>query len=295
MREIENILIIVDLEGIIGVNNLKDEQKIEKLLYKEIKVIIDAIPEKYKLYFCYEHNNGLIPNSIKNLKRDIIFISKVENIDFSMKYDISFLIGFHGRKFDICKFPHVYRDEIDHIFLGDYEVGEIEIISNLLAFYKIPVVLISAEKIVIDNLLYDCCYHIVDDNADREVQYKELGNCVKKSLVYEGERITYDSSSLKIKYDRDTLIFSEASGIYLQSEFRDTLDFCKKISTIAKKLNKIAERSILFMLKEINRMKPESLEEVKEQYVKDLIITDIDKVGYYELKSIYQYFRDECI
>lgn len=46
----DNILIIIDLEVIIGVEDLWDNKRNEILLYKEISTIINSIPNNMNAY-----------------------------------------------------------------------------------------------------------------------------------------------------------------------------------------------------------------------------------------------------
>ena len=162
----DNILIIVDLEAIIGIEDLCDEETNEKLLYKEISTIVDSISSSINIYLCYSHNDGILPDSVKQLNRDINIIEKIKNIDFNIKYNMAFLVGFHGKNSDKCRFPHTFRSEIDELLLGGKEVGEIEMIVNLLSYYNIPVSLISTESEVINYLNYKCIYHDINGEDD---------------------------------------------------------------------------------------------------------------------------------
>lgn len=93
-----NILIIIDLEVIIGVEDLWDNKRNEILLYKEISTIINSIPNNMNAYLWYDHNDGILPgNLVEKLSSEVNIIKKIRNIDFSIDYKTAYRNWFRER------------------------------------------------------------------------------------------------------------------------------------------------------------------------------------------------------
>lgn len=286
----DNILIILDLEIIIGVKDLWDEKANELLLYKEISTIIDSVPEEINIYLCYGHNDGILPgNLVEDLSPKIHIIEHLYNIDFSIEYKTAFLIGFHGKKSDQCSFPHTFRNEIEMFLFGKKEVGEIEIITNWLSYYKIPVSLISTEALVIDYLKYDCIYHNVDKENINTI-YLNLQNDVKKALESEIRLSKFNNSEIKIIYNDHVQKRTKEFGLDIKDSFKDTIGFFDYFVNLHVPLNHIIERDTEIQY-ELIKNRPESLESVKDENIRKLLDKDINLINYFDLSKILEYFH----
>lgn len=285
-----NILIIVDLEVIIGVEDLWDKKVNEALLYKEIFTIINSIPDNMDVYLCYSHNDGILPsNLVGDLDPEIHIIKKINNINFGIDYKAAFLIGFHGKKSDCCRFPHTFREEIEEMFLGEKEVGEIEMIVNLLSYYKIPVPLISTEALVINYLDYDCIYHDVD-KGDINLVYLNLENDVKEVLNRETTLQKFDNSKVEIIYKNYIKKRTKELGIDIQSSFKNTIDFFNYLPKLHVPLNYIIKKDI-DIWDDLIKNKPESIDVIKDDSIKKLLEKDINLVNYLELCEVLEHFN----
>lgn len=287
----KNLLIIVDLEGIWGVRSIYDDKANAVLLYDELTAMLEAIPTSYEIYLCYDHNNGSFPETMKAFDDSVHIIQKVDRIDFGICYERAFLIGFHGRKFDDGKFPHTYRDEIDSLLLGNKDIGEIELIANQLAYYNIPLVLVSAEQCVIDHLEYDCIYHVIDDNKDSQVIYENLKRDTLNALEYSSNCIQYDPSKIKVIYDDFTLSSAKRYNMTLQTDFENTMAFCEFLKEIHLPLNEIIRKNIDRMYSSILANKPKSIDEIQDEYIKRLLYKDAMTLHYYEIRAISSCFE----
>lgn len=287
-----NILIIVDLEVIIGVEDLWDAKENEMLLYKEIFTIINSIPEYMDIYLCYDHNDGILPcNLVKDLEPEIQIIKKMNNVDFSLNYKTAFLIGYHGKKSDNCRFPHTYRIEIEKLLLGKKEVGEIEIIINLLSYYKIPVSLISTETVVIDYLDYNCVYHNVDEeNINSGSIYYNLQNDVKTALDRKITLPRYNNSDVNIIYNNHVLKRAKEFELDIKTSFKDTVDFFAYLPKLHIPLNDIIKKDNDIQYKLIKN-RPESLDLIKDKKIKKLLDKDINLLTYNDLCEILGCFK----
>lgn len=286
----DNILIIIDLEAIIGVEDLWDNKRNEDLLYKEISAIINSIPDSMDIYLCYDHNDGILPGNLsETLSPEINIIKKIRNIDFSIDYKTAFLVGFHGKKGDHCRFPHTFRDEIEILSLGEKEVGEIEMVANFLSYYKIPVSLISTEVSVIYYLSYDCIYHEID-KGDMSSIYLNLENDVKKALNIEIPLSKFDDSKVEIIYNNYVQRRVKELGLDIEISFKDTIDFFRYLPNLHIPLNNIISKELENMFEELVRNRPDSLEFVKAENIRKLLDKDINLITYLDLYEISKYF-----
>lgn len=285
----DNILIIVDLEAIIGIEDLWDEKTNEILLYKEISVIVNSIPRNINIYLCYSHNDGILPDSVKQFNRDINIIEKIKNINFNIKYNMAFLIGFHGKKSDKCRFPHTFRSEIDELLLGGKEVGEIEMIVNLLSYYNIPVSLISTESEVINYLNYKCVYHDINGEDDTLI-YERLKNDVTNAVNINAEVPEYDDLEVNIYLNNHVLNMTKKLKLSIETSFKDTIDFFKYLPNLHIPLNHIIKEDMEVMYKSIIKYKPKSLAVIKDEHIKKLLSKNVDKLSHMDLYEILKCF-----
>lgn len=289
----DNILIIVDLEAIIGIEDLWDEKRNEILLYKEILAIVSSIPRNINIFLCYSHNDGILPDSAIQLDRDINIIEKIKNIDFNIKYNMAFLIGFHGKKSDKCSFPHTFRSEIDELLLGGKEVGEIEMIVNLLSYYNIPVSLISTECEVIDYLNYNCIYHDIDGEDDILI-YERLKNNVINAVKSKPDVLEFDDSEVKMFFNQHVLNMIKELMLSVRTSFNDTIGFFSYLPNLHRPLNYIIKRDMEIMYQNIFKYKPEDLEVIKDEHIKKLLNKDIDELSHMDLYEILKCFLSLC-
>ncbi|MBU3209542.1 hypothetical protein [Clostridium algidicarnis] len=49
-------------------------------------------------------------NLVEKSSPEINIIKKIRSFDFNIDYKTAFLVGFHGKKSDHCRFPHTFRD-----------------------------------------------------------------------------------------------------------------------------------------------------------------------------------------
>lgn len=286
----DNILILIDLEAIIGVEDLWDEKTNEVLLYKEISAIINSIPNNMNIYLCYNHNDGILPGNLaENLSPEIHIIEKINNIDFSIDYKTAFLIGFHGKKSDYCKFPHTFREEIEILFLGEKEVGEIEMVTNLLSYYKIPVSLISTDTSVINYLGYDCIYHDIDKGNTYSI-YFDLENDVKKALNSEITLLKFDDSMVKIIYNNYVQKRAKKLELDIKTSFKNSIDFFNYLPNLHVPLNYIIKKDIDIITDRLIKNRPESLNSIKDENIRKLLDKDINLITYFDLCEILEYF-----
>lgn len=149
------VLLVADMEGCSGIYDLSNSISCREKMILEVDYII-SILKKYgyqniSILDC--HNDGL---SLKDYckEKDIDFICHVWSLDSFDQYSFAMLIGFHGKAGSGGYFSHTVRPDILNILSADTSVGEVFLMCNFLSYYKIPVLYISGDK-TIENELND--------------------------------------------------------------------------------------------------------------------------------------------
>lgn len=304
----EKVLIISDLEGIIGIENLYDDSTNELLLYKQASIAFDF----YKtimdadIYFCYCHNAGISPEIIRENYPKVTLIEHLWNIDFSVQYDFAILLGFHDKSGGIGLFPHSFRVEISKIILFQEVVGEIEIIIEFLRLNKVPTILVSADKDTIDTIdNQNLVKHIIiignlqGCEKSNEKSYSDLLICLKQSIeLVNNKTFLYGNSlinprirlELKEKVDKLMLKFD----IYIQKEFSDAEEFVEYLPFLAKKLNRlegIRRELIIKEIKKYNYIDP-SLIQKNYPRVYSILQNDVYYLSADQLAKILKIFQE---
>lgn len=157
------ILVIVDMEGIIGVIDLNDTPYNVKLAYKEIEcVIMELKSNGYPdITICNIHDDGTLldEKEIKGLGAKLI--SGIHNlVDKINDFSLAILIGFHCKKNTGWRFDHTFRIDIDKIIYGGDNIGEVGAYCRWLALEDIPVIFVSGEGKYQEEInCFDCITH----------------------------------------------------------------------------------------------------------------------------------------
>lgn len=147
------ILLVVDMEGCSGIYDLNNLVSCKEKMILEVDYIV-SILNKYgynniSILDC--HNNGL---SLKDYckEKDIDFICHVWSLNSFDLYSFAMLIGFHGKVGSGGYFSHTVRPDIVNILLANTSVGEVSLMCNLFSYYKIPILYISGDKTIENEL-----------------------------------------------------------------------------------------------------------------------------------------------
>lgn len=194
------ILIVSDLEGVVGVYDLIDPEMYSELYNNEIHVIIDTLISLgiNDITVCDVHDNGDTINESYLNKKGIKFVSKFWNIDTAINYDMAFLTGFHGMNNSVGYFPHTLRNDILSLEIrGLFSIGEVELFMRWLSYHNIPVTLVIGDSAAVweanrtDPKVTPCMVKDIRLKDDISITngYKRITEGVRKA-------ITSNSSSL---------------------------------------------------------------------------------------------------
>lgn len=175
-----NILLIVDLEGIIGMKKDVTLVDARMLMIKELQYIVDIIYDynpKSNISICDAHNDGTLLN--KGLTNEsITYINGIDNLaNCNWNFDCALLIGFHAMANKGSHFDHTFRNDIVKIYYEDtnLSLGEIASLITWIETKNIPVILVSAEGNFTDEVVEKNCYiHKVVYNSVQDEQYAQL-------------------------------------------------------------------------------------------------------------------------
>ena len=142
----KRILILADMEGCCGIHDLSDETYCISCMAAEVDYIIHVlrrlIPCEITILDC--HNDGRSLQAFCEMKQ-ISLINHVWSLN-SVKYDMAFLVGFHGMYGQAGVLSHTIRSDIVSMKLGDKYIGEVGLLTDWLAALGIPTVYISGDQ-----------------------------------------------------------------------------------------------------------------------------------------------------
>lgn len=296
--ENNKILVLIDIEGIIGVKSLRDEIENNKLAYIETEIVTKFLKEKgyHDITLCNIHDDGksFEKSYFKGLNAKLLCGVKelLANID---GFTDAFLIGFHGKENSGGCFDHSFRTDIKSCRLIKKEVGEIGLFTRWLESKKINVLFVSGEGNFMDEVSneMDCIIHNVKYGSRKEIDYLVFKNKLDKvtGLLHQNRnrrKIIEDGRIYVEVKNKDVYIilknYKKINNWKNGFEFESMQDFFESIIDFANELN-YAEG--LIYRENINFIKKMN---IKEKNIVDCII---ERVGDYSILEIDTYMRKQ--
>lgn len=202
----KNILILVDMEGCAGVTDMKQYDVCKKKMIEEAERVIQLIEECGNACITVAdcHNDG--KNIVEYFTdKGYACYEHVWSIQNMEKYDCAMLIGFHPKNGEVGFCPHTLRPDVDELFLGEKSIGEVELMINWLAGHGVPVIFVSGDSAVKEELDdYDCEFYATSDAvkeySERQQLLVQMKLHIKKALDLPREKKThYKDSPIKVK------------------------------------------------------------------------------------------------
>ncbi len=296
-----NILILSDLEGVIGIYDLNDSEYCKNMYEKELTIIFDTIllREQSNIYFCNMHDNGGMNLNLKHLYPQINFIDNFLSIDFSIRYDCSMFFGFHSMGGTDGILSHSFRDDIMEVNIGNKIVGELQIYINWLSYYKIPVILVSCDDVAMEEIKkVNCIKNISKYKENRNESLEYLYNRLKENILLSLElplkNTEYDDSNISIKFINDDFLkYFESINYDLKENYicyYDTLEFIDDMINLSNILNEASQKEYLLISSFVKNLRMNysnfSVKEINDDDFTIFINKDIRSISEFERNYI---------
>ena len=291
------VLIIADLEGIIGVTHLQDKKHCENCFRKELRVYVDCLKEMYDgvtITICDCHNSGETIVAVRESFFDCNVVSCLWNIDFHVTYNFAILVGFHAMSLRPCAFSHSFRPEIRRVRLGDRDVGEASLISNYLFSKSIPVLFVSGDDECIREMNSIPCGKFSTSKGLKEVMYERLAKSLRASIQKSSLFCGYHDDKVRLDFFNPDLIpilvmkgynNDEKGSIYFENTslfFSGIRDFCHELN----KCSALLYRRNFELLKEFaGRYGKANVFAACQTHDKSLLREDIAMISHDTLKT----------
>ena len=181
------VLIVADLEGIIGLSTLGSEAS-KNLMSSELNFIVNYISrttETREITVCDIHNYGLLLER-EDFAQEITLIKGIDKLwGCGWNFDFAIMVGFHGKTDSGGLFDHTFRNDFIRLWCPgiDSDMGEVAAFSLWIESKGIPVVLVSGEGNFDDEIKRtSCIIHKVIHTQSIAGQYHTLVEDLKKSM-----------------------------------------------------------------------------------------------------------------
>lgn len=240
---IEKIIILTDLEGIIGVTEIENDCLNKALLIEELKSIIIVLNSIniHKVDVCFVHNGGQLLEGCElkeygcKIYRDLLDIKEIGD------YDTAIMNGFHGKNGSGGNFDHSFRFDIREVKWNDHVVGEIEIYASWLKKKNVPVIFLSGEFACEEEVRNIRCGFFSTSRKNSALDEVRVRDDLCKALISEVQRenksIDFDfyDGEVRIKFiSLDLADRLKCKGYYVIEDsviFKDVEEFilCEKV------------------------------------------------------------------
>lgn len=208
----KRLLIIADLEGMIGVTDPSDLGKSIEYGMEEIWFVIREF-NSYgirRITVANIHNDGKCYSPDTFDGQGVPLLRGMEELYRNIaEYDAAILIGFHGMYQSGGMFDHTFRMDITELRYGEEKLGEVGVFTLWLASHRIPAYLVSGEGNFRNEIkLPECVIHEMKFPIVTDDQYKTEYGELKKAVKDAATRMTtgimasnYPSSTLRVNVD----------------------------------------------------------------------------------------------
>lgn len=186
----ERVLILLDVEGIIGVSSMKRLSDVAEKTHKELSIMVSTLKQEgYKNITVWNiHNDGTCLDCFDLSELGIDILRGIKNLSFiANNYDFALMAGFHGMRASGGRFDHTFREDILHLQVGDKSIGEVGAFYRWLSMVGIPVVFVSGEGNFASEIAENpCVIHytsvIPTTSSEAALEYEALSAALQSSL-----------------------------------------------------------------------------------------------------------------
>jgi len=213
------VLIVVDMEGITGIERAESPEKGVELMTAEVLSVVKLLTAlgTNDITICDAHDRGENIERKLFVMEDVQVVSQVWNVDFIKGYDVALLIGFHGMAGSDSLSPHTLREDIAKVERNGMEIGEVGILINWLREYNVPTVFVSGDKQATKEALMEeptcVTYTIGRDERLQDVFFQSSNEFAQKvdSLTNNKLRATISQEELYVYVkNRDAISYIRA-------------------------------------------------------------------------------------
>lgn len=190
MGTAKSILLVTDLEGIIGFSKKMTENESKIFMCKHIMCVISSIrstnPKKC-FTVCNVHNNGKLISDVDFSNDSSIHV--LQGIDELKKtdwnFDYAMLLGFHGMRNSGGRYDHTFRSDFIRVRQAgkNVDLGEIGLFILWIESKGIPVVLVNGEGEFESELSNrNCIIHKTNGILENRCQYNTLMTAVQNAI-----------------------------------------------------------------------------------------------------------------
>ncbi len=296
----EKILIIADMEGCIGLYDLKDYFLGCSLMREEITRVLTYLNTigKYDITVVDSHDNGENVGELGKKYSNVQFVSHLWNMKDVGQYDYAILIGFHGMCGVDGIMAHTLRPEISALYVGDYQCGEVTLLIDWLAYYEVKTIFVSGDLSVQDEIQkYDCLFYATKSNedlrkkesVDLEIRYSQLLTRLSEAMDRRKicKKIKHCSSEVKVKFRKGCLTELLPRTIFkVKNEmvfFDNTKQFIDELYAFCQYINAgqswIKHTMVSIQITFAKCMRPEDIGQQSDEKLKRLLAKKVDKLS----------------
>lgn len=291
------VLIVADLEGIIGFNYYAPIETEKKLMNEELQYAIGCILEKEKnceITVCNIHRDGLLLAEEDIMPARASLLKGVDAlVACSWDFDFAIMLGFHGKANSGGIFDHTFRPDFARMWRTennvDIDTGEVAAFSLWIESKGIPVILVSGEGNFDDEIRNATCrIHKVNRFQSYDEQYCSLDADIAAGLRKEHTLDNADDSAMIfIQVDNlDKVPILESKGFAtkdgcivfdnLECFFRNLYKFAAALSTAYKQVADV-NLKFAYSIKEL-AVEKQDYPELNEIFAKPLeLVNEADR------------------
>lgn len=295
------ILLVVDMEGCIGINSLFDKIYCKHCVEEEVDYIIKCINDlrKSEIHILDCHNDGTTLDEYC-LKNNIPHIAHVWSLDGENEYDMAMLIGFHSKNGMNGILSHTIRPEIDKMYLGDTDIGELRLVENILAYYRIPIVYVSGDKTVKEELgpsNYVFC-EVKGINLCKDKIFENIRNSIKSALHLQAVVKQYDNSKISLSLINNSFLRNIPREQFVVNKnkilFKDSLSFISSMCILSEFLNLSSYYQKLRIKRLVSKIKMNKNRiDAEDDSIQALLNKNYLTLSDNEIRKLFTYFKIE--
>lgn len=293
MENENKILLLVDMEGIIGILSMQEMEHNARMAYYEISIVISRLFREgyHDITVCNIHDDGscLKHHIIKNMGAS--FIQGIYNLPSVIKqFSHAIMLGFHGKRDSGEQFDHTFRADFEYVYYGTQIIGEVGAFYRWLSMEGIQLIMISGEGNFKDEVKeFPCIIHAINTSpcSDRiiELEYNSFQQAFEQAIVQLGKSVAAIEKKFTEKVsveicNPDIYVYMMESPWYdaerKQFTFLSLRDFFSCIYDFAMELNKVLKVNCINNMNFINKLKNLNYEKDKmKELLQDYTEKDI--------------------